>query len=75
MGGQQRVVLARAEGAMLSRIATTGRRKHAATIDRRAYPKLAAAPKLPARAAEAARLGAEAARLVFFVTAIRRILQ
>ena len=71
LGGQLRVVLARAEGAMPSRIATRGRRKHAATIDRRAYPKLVAAgaeaarprrrscppapPKLPARAAEAAR--------------------
>ena len=42
---------------MLSRIATTGRRKHGATIDRRAYPNFAAAPKLRACAAEAARLG------------------
>ena len=55
MGGQLRAVAARAEGDILSRIATRPRPKHAAAIDRRAYPNSRrrrscppAPPKLPA---------------------------
>ena len=55
LGGQLRAVAARAEGDILSRIATRPRPKHAAAIDRRAYPNSRrrrscppAPPKLPA---------------------------